>query len=154
RRTVMPSYFGFLSAAEAQTRVNLWSQPRLNLPYEAIPLPQVLDGGIIQQTLQSPEICLDGRSLVEELSSPVESWISRIADVTELRLDSEATRVEEVTALMPEGSSLTIRPRALVLAAGAGNQALLDRATGGRRALAGRLRDQQQIRKAHMLVVN
>jgi hypothetical protein len=150
----MPSYFGFLGAAGAKTRVNLWSHPRLNLPYEEVPVPPALEGGVIRTTLRSPEICLDGQSLVEELSKPVEPWISRIADVTDLRLDPRAERVTEVMAALPDGNSMTFRPRALVLAAGAGNQALLDRATGGSRALVGRLRDQQQIRKAHMLVVN
>src|SRR5262249_48077080 len=148
------SYFGFLGAAEADTRISLWSHPRLNLPYEAVPVPPVLVGGVIRNALQSPEICLDGQSLVEQLSKPVERWISRITDVTDLRLDAKAQQIREVTVVMPDGSPLTFRPRALVLAAGAGNQALLDRATGGSRLLAGRLRDQQQIRKAHMLVVN
>jgi glycine/D-amino acid oxidase-like deaminating enzyme len=154
RRAVMPSCFGFLGAGDAQTRVRLWSHPDLGLPYEAVPVPPALEGGVIRHTLQSPEICLEGQSLVEELSRPVEPWISRIEDVTDVRLDPKAERVTEVTAAMPGGTCLKFRPRALVLAAGAGNQALLDRATGGSRALAGRLRDQQQIRKGHMLVVS
>ena len=103
--------------------------------------------------LQTPEIGLDGAWLVRELSQGLEAYIGRIEAVTDIRVDPRSAAVEAVEVVLPQGTRLTLQPKALVLAAGAGNQALLEQATHGHTAWHALAREAQQIRKAHMLVV-
>jgi len=70
-----------------------------------------------------------------------------------IAVGSSSAGVTEVEAQMPNGNRLRFQPRALTLAAGAGNAALLDLASGGRRDFLRNVSGQQQIRKSHMLVV-
>jgi hypothetical protein len=150
---VTPSYFGFQNPADATERTRLWTDPRLGLTYEPVPVPSPLQGGVIRVVLQSPEICLDGASLVRKLSYHVRRYISRIEEVRDVRVNAASGAVETVVVRMPRRVDLTFRPRALLLTAGAGNQALLHLASGGRHPWLGRVQDVQQIRKSHMLVI-
>jgi glycine/D-amino acid oxidase-like deaminating enzyme len=155
-RAVGPSYFGFENPADAELKKTLWSNPELSLPFRELDgqdHPAALQGGSVQVVLESPEISLDGEALVRALGDRVAPMIGQVTEVDDIRLGPGAARVEAVEAILPPGVRVTFRPKALVLAAGASNQALLDRAAGGRSALAGQVREAQQIRKAHMLVL-
>jgi glycine/D-amino acid oxidase-like deaminating enzyme len=155
-RGVTPSYFGFQNRWQAQQKMNLWSDPRLALRFrgpDAVAPPPALAGGAVRAVLESPEVCLDGQGLVRQLVAGVAEHVSRIEEVLAIRVNGPANAVEQVDVTLPGGRPLTFRPRALVLAAGAGNQALLQLASGGDRRLWERLYAAQQLRKAHMLVV-
>jgi hypothetical protein len=152
------SFFGFASSADAQQKTNFWSDPRLRLAYTPIApraISPALQGGAVRVVRSTPERCLNGAWLMSELSqSPsVSDCISRIQEVTAIRIDLATETVTEVEVLMANGARLTFQPGALVLTAGMGNQPLLDLASGGRSALLGRMREAQQIRKGHMLIV-
>lgn len=148
---VRPSHFGFRDLAEAQRIKSLWEQPRLQLSYKSVPLPAALNGGVTQVVFESPETCLDAQWLVEELRRGPGDFISSIHQIE--RISINGNQVEEVQVIMPGRERLTFQPQALILAAGAGNQGLLDLASGGKRQLLGLVSDAQQIRKAHMLIV-
>jgi hypothetical protein len=99
---------------------------------------------------------LEGKSLVEELIRGQEGHIIRIDSITSIRVDdadAEYPHVQSVQVVMPDGNQITILPGCLVLAAGMGNGTLLDLATGGKHTLMARFGEQQQLRKAHMLIV-
>lgn len=151
RRGVLPSYFGFQNPGDAQERTHLWDQA--GLTYRLVSQPPALRGGKVRITYQSPEICLDGESLVRKLSRGMMPFITRIDEVESVQMESNTGTVEQVEARTPAGVRLIFRPQALVLAAGAGNQSLLNLATGGRQPLMGRLSGVQQLRKAYMLIV-
>jgi glycine/D-amino acid oxidase-like deaminating enzyme len=155
RQGVTPSYFGFPSQAEADERVRLWTVPSLGLTVTSVDPSAVpaLRRGTVRVVLQTREICLDGEALVQALTRNVNQFISRIDEVYDIRVKGAGDAVEEVVVVLPGGARLPLRPKALVLTAGSGNQALLDRLSGGRRALLGRVRNAQQVRKSHMLVV-
>jgi hypothetical protein len=156
RRTVMPSYFGFQNRGDADEKKKLWQNPRLDLPfrdYREVAMPLALKGGTIKVVLESHEVCLNGRSLMLELQKGLSDFIGRIDDVADIRLNIGMDRIDDLEVVIPGGRSLTFRPGALILAAGCGNQALLDRAAGGRHSFWLRVREVQQIRKGHMLVV-
>ena len=147
-----PSCFGFKSAAAADARVALWSQ--LGLPATETPAPAALTGGKIMRTFRTGGRCLTGESLVEHLRRDVDDLITRVDEIEAITvtLPPAGAEVTEVRAMVQD-EPLLFRPRALVIAAGAGNQALLDLAAGGRRPLAGVVREAQQLRLAHMLIV-
>ena len=138
------SYFGFRNSADAQVRLNLWDDPMLQLGYEPVPpdaIPAALRGGPVTIVYRTPEICLNGASLVRALAQDVDTYISRIETVENFRLNTASDTVEEVTVTLPRGVRFTFLPRAVIFTAGAGNQALLERVSGGQRTLLGRVRE-------------
>ena len=148
-----PSYFGFRNLADAQQVAQSWDHPALTLTYQSTSVPAALQAGGLKVVLESPEICLEGEWLVHELSQSVQPFISQIEETRDILVNSTTRTVEEVRVTMPQGRSLTFRPKALVLAAGEGNQTLLDLLSRGHEPLRQRVRDAQQIRRSHMLVV-
>jgi glycine/D-amino acid oxidase-like deaminating enzyme len=162
RLGVIPSYFGFANPGDAQQKEALWNDPRLSLDYVPGPArpPHALAGGAVRDFLTSREVCLDGEWLIEELRRDVDPLIGRIDAIRTIRVDTagvvggtvQGGRVEEVHAVLPDGAGLAVfRPRALVLAAGTGNQPLLIQATSGHPQLWGRVNQVQQVRLAFML---
>jgi glycine/D-amino acid oxidase-like deaminating enzyme len=149
RRGVTPSYFGYQSEADAQQKRNFWSS--LGLASERVDVPPSLVGGAIRVVDRSPENCLDGNWLVESLTRGLKHLISRISSVE--RISVRGHQLTEVEVVMPRGERLVFRPRAMVLTAGAGNQALLQCAARQCRPLVERVAGAQQIRKSFMLVV-
>jgi hypothetical protein len=115
--------------------------------------PAALRGGAVRVVLETPEPALDGEWLVTELSNPVRDFVSRIDSVDRIQLNSAGKSVTQVDVIMPGRNLLRFYPGALVLAAGAGNAELLDRASGGNRTLMKAFGGQQQIRKSHKAVV-
>lgn len=159
KRGVVPSYFGFENPADAEVKKTLWSHPDLRLNFREVDAkdhPPALHGGSMKVLLESPEVCLDGESLVGALCRRVEPFIGQVNEIDDIRINHPAGRVESVVAILPgveHPVSVTFKPKALLLAAGTANQPLLDRAAGGRSSLSGEMREAQQIRKAHMLVI-
>ncbi len=148
------SHFGFTSPADAQQRADLWGRDDLQLPSQQLPrkaFPKALAGGAVRIVYESPEFCLDGEVLMRHLGSRVEQHIGAIADVT--GFESRSKRIEAVRVALRSGASARIVPKVVVLCAGAENQVLLLLASGGSRGHLTSVQDQQQIRKAHMLVV-
>jgi hypothetical protein len=150
-RGSLPSYFGFLNPSYKEKKLQLWESPQLMLPFkQCTSIPSPLKGGVITEVLESPETCLDSTWLVGELVSGVEDHVSQISEV--VNITAVNNRIESVELRMLNDHRLTIGPRALVFAAGAGNQSLLDaikplpvRTIGATKS--------QQIRKSHMLVI-
>ncbi len=149
KRGVTPSYFGYQSAADAQQKRNFWLS--LGLKSDQVDVPPPLVGGAIKVVDRSPENCLDGSWLVESLSRGLRHMISRIRSVERITVRNQ--KVKEVEVSLDTGDRLTFHPRALVLTAGAGNQALLQCASREYRPLTERIAGAQQIRKSFMLVI-
>lgn len=145
------SFFGFQNPADAQQKEYLWKLA--GLQFERVSranFPEALKGGSASAVLKSPEVSLNGTSLVRELSRPVLPFIGRIDRIEEIR--TNAGVVLEVVAFV-QGKRLSVQPKSLVLAAGAANQSLLNLASGGHGDVWGVVAGAQQVRKAHMLVV-
>lgn len=149
-----PSYFGFEDPSQADRKLELWSSTGLEFekPLEGNRMPRALRGGVIRSVYKTPEIGLMGESLISLLNGEVEPCITRIQEVERVSVTRDGRRVDEIEVSTASGP-VTFRPRALVLAAGAGNQALLDLMTSGAHRMLGRVQGAQQIRKAHMLVL-
>lgn len=147
----LPSYIGFVNPADAEMRKVLWQSA--GLTPEHSPLPPVLNRGKIQVLLKSPELCLNGEWLISELVSRVGEFATRSKAVNAIRINRATDRVEEVHVSLESSKEVIFQPRTLVLAAGAGNQMLLELASSGHRPYLGRVGDAQQIRKAFMLVI-
>jgi hypothetical protein len=147
-----PSYFGFWNSDNALEKVAFWDHPALRLPHDEAPLPLALRGGEVKVLYRSREICLDGHWLVSQLSLNVSRFIQRIDRINAIVRNPLRT-VNTVHVTLPDGVIRTFLPKALVLTAGAGNQALLHQMSGGDPELLGALQGAQQIRLAHMLVV-
>jgi glycine/D-amino acid oxidase-like deaminating enzyme len=151
-RGVVPSIFGFSNEEEAAERLAFWDDPRLRLPYDRTDVPTVLQGGVISQVFKTPEYALNGGSLVRKLDDSPDS-MSRINEIRRIHLTPDDGSVSGVDMMMADGRAVTIQPGAVVLAAGAGNQRLLELVSQGDRTQLARSRGVQHIRKAHMLVV-
>jgi len=151
-RGVVLSVFGFSNEAEVAERLVFWDDPRLRLPYERTVVPPILQGGTISHVLKTPEYALNGGSMMLKLAD-IRDAMSKINDIRRIHLTSDAMSVSAVDISMPDGRTVTIQPRALVLAAGAGNQRLLELVSEGDRGLLAKMRGIQHIRKAHMLVI-
>lgn len=76
--------------------------------------------------LRVEEPVFDTRSVLEALAAPHRDRIARVAGPEGVELSSQSGRVERVI-LRNEQHALTLRPRAVVLAAGVGNEGLLSR---------------------------
>lgn len=152
----MRSHFGFRNPADATRKTDLWAHPDLGLQSVALARtawPAALQGSTMQVVLQTPEFGVDGTWLMQALSQERADYISRIEAVTDIRVNRQTALVEAVEVALPQDPHLTLHPKAVVLAAGKGNQALLEQATWGHAAWHTRARTAQQIRKGHMLVV-
>ena len=155
-RGFQPSFFGFRNPGDGEEHFALWKAAGLDRREAS--LPTCLVGGEIRVVYESPEMCLEGHSLVEGLQSGVAEFISAVREVdrfhTKIAAGTGVKTVEQIDVQTARGCKLRILPRAVVLAAGAGNSRLLDLLSGGDRRLMGLLQHAQQIRKAHMLVVS
>jgi len=147
-----PSLFGFSTEQEASERIIFWDDTRLRLSHARTDVPAVLRGGVISQTFTTPEYSLTGGSLVGKLNEFPDAT-SRISEVRRIHLAPDQTSVSAVDIVMGDGRPVTVQPGAVVLAAGAGNQRLLELVSEGDRTLLAKIRGVQHIRKAHMLVI-
>jgi len=146
------SCFGYQNPTDAEDKAAFWES--LGLDHDALhAVPEAIRDGVVASALLSPEYCLNGNQLTATLAAPHAASICRIDSVDAIRVDGRRGKIEEVLVRVEPWSSAEFRPGAVVLAAGAGNQALLDLAGGGARTLQASVRDRQQVRKAHMLVV-
>lgn len=160
---VEPSIFGFTTSAATERRTRLWKSLGIYpvKPQRAVDVARCLCNGQIEWAVKSPEQCLDGQSLVECLSAGGAGSIGRLREVERFhwRMDPGTVQrpgsfiIEEVNVTMGDGRRVGFRPKAVVLAAGAGNAGLLDLLSAGHRRVSGVVQPAQQIRKAHMLVV-
>jgi RNA polymerase sigma factor (sigma-70 family) len=150
-RAWMPSIIAYRNRRLAQQRVDFWHSVGLHSSPVST-LPSVITGGDIQVAYETPEIAIRGQSLICALSTPIGDAIGR-ATTTGFSVDSASGRIERVTAVAPKGDEIVFHPRAVIFAAGDGNQALLDAvaAAGGGRAAG--TSTAQQIRLSHMLAV-
>ena len=149
-----PSCFGFKGLPEADGKLALWA--KLELPINEVDPPGVLEGGVVRRTFQTRECCLTGESLVDALRAKLDHCITLVDDIESISVAPDpSTRGAEITGVRVRlsGTSVDVRPRALVLAAGARNQPLLDLVAGGRQPLKGMVQAKQQLRLAHMLVI-
>jgi len=147
----VPSHFGFVSPGDAEERERFWDE--VGLSYRRVPIPPALEGGLVKVACETPEVCLSPRWLVAELSRKVMDSTCLVREISHIDLDDTRTRVLRVEAIAAEGERLVVQPKALVLAAGASNQGLLELTAGGRRSLTGRMQHSQQVRGTHILVV-
>lgn len=149
----LPSYFGFRHESTRDLYRKIWDDAELNLPYREVPLPAVLAKGAIREIYELPVTCLNAEWMVRELSREAGDSVSRIGEVQAIETDMQTHRVEKVVVKMQNGTSMTLRPRALVLAAGQANQSLLNMCLGIHDSPATSMSRLQRMRMAHMLVV-
>jgi glycine/D-amino acid oxidase-like deaminating enzyme len=158
RKVTEWSYFVWSNAADADQRAKLWSSFQLDGFQECRDDPtcaRVFKRAIVDRAFRCPEAALNGEELVDALRRDVDQYIRHIQAVDHIEADTGDRRVKEIHITMAAGERLVIAPGALVLAAGRGNQALLDlvyKRSGTPPEVEG-VGPEQQIRKAHMLVV-
>ena len=78
------------------------------------------------QVLRVGEPVFETRSVLEALASPLSHRLVRVAGPEGIELSSRGGRIETVT-LRDDRGKVDLRPRAVVLAAGIGNEAILSR---------------------------
>jgi hypothetical protein len=154
------SHFGFSSRANSDLRKKLWDLSEL-VPTRLTPstFPAALNGGGVKFVWESPEYCVDGGRLMHVLGDPLTDHIGALDEGADepgerrIHFDTSGNRVRSVTARLRSGESVRFLTRAVVLCAGMDNQALLTLATGGNPEYLTSVEKQQQLRKAHMLVI-
>jgi glycine/D-amino acid oxidase-like deaminating enzyme len=149
----MPSHYGFSNPADAAQKVLLWDALGLRIEHVTTP-PAALRSSAATTLFRTPETCLVGESLIDQLRAGNDAAMGLVRSVEriEVRGGMHGGRIEEVEVVGDPGHAMIIRPRAVALTAGVGNQVLLDLAAAGRRTLKPLMEDLQQIRKGHMLV--
>ena len=150
------SHFGFVSLAQARLRTAIWSHDRLRLSWSRLDrslFPDALKGGAVRVVLRSPEYCLDAESIIRVLAKRCEDRIAALDEVLGFDVDLGTSNVKTIQVRLRSGGSIRVIPRAILFAAGSGNQALLNVVSLGRPEYLRSVREQQQFRKSHMLVV-
>lgn len=149
--------YGFDSAPEATRYEEIWKSSGL-APESVRPrdLPDVLRDGSVVNAYRTQEFAMDCRWLVQQLAKPLENHISRINLVESIHVSNHTEFSPQISSIdleISDACTLKVRVGVLVLAAGWGNQQLLDLAASGRRQLRSRVADQQQLRLSHMLLI-
>jgi glycine/D-amino acid oxidase-like deaminating enzyme len=142
--------FGFIGGAE-DNLLRWWAKAQL--PMYACDLPTVLRGGVINKVYNTDEIWFDGEAIIKNLGEAVADLVG-YGEV----LDIEGDQTQRTVHARIKDAIVSFSAKVLVLAAGAGNLALLEKAATTDPIVAGELRQYgvegpQRLRRSQMLVL-
>jgi len=151
---------GFTNLADYTKKQAVWDDAKLRPPdtLPEVAWPSPLRNGHVKSCWSTDEEYADATVLVSALIQGFEDHTSKIEHVIDMTLSQHKRGphtdfgVSEVKVRMPNGGTLAVQPRAVVLAAGHGNQQLMD-LVARYPELKPAFANQQQVRKGHMLVV-